>query len=106
MEDSFHFFPLWKRGMKGDLTAFQKAKRLRIFLFPSRQLKDSQVQWRQALREQKMKKFFSRRARRVRREDPRRNKIQDHAVIFWNFSFPVSPVNSSAAGERKAFAFG
>jgi hypothetical protein len=29
MENSFHFFPLWKRGMKGDLTAFQKAKRLR-----------------------------------------------------------------------------
>jgi len=26
MENSFHFFPLWKRGMKGDLTAFQKAK--------------------------------------------------------------------------------
>jgi hypothetical protein len=31
MENSFHFFPLWKRGMKGDLTAFQKAKRLRFF---------------------------------------------------------------------------
>jgi predicted AAA+ superfamily ATPase len=29
MENSFHFFPLWKRGMKGDLTAFQKAKLLR-----------------------------------------------------------------------------
>jgi hypothetical protein len=28
MENSFHFFPLWKRGMKGDLTAFQKAKLL------------------------------------------------------------------------------
>ena len=26
--NSFHFFPLWKRGMKGDLTAFQKAKLL------------------------------------------------------------------------------
>jgi len=31
MENSFHFFPLWKRGMKGDLTAFQKAKRLQNF---------------------------------------------------------------------------
>jgi len=30
MENSFHFFPLWKRGMKGDLTAFQKAKLLQI----------------------------------------------------------------------------
>jgi hypothetical protein len=29
MENSFHFFPLWKRGKKGDLTAFQKAKLLR-----------------------------------------------------------------------------
>jgi len=57
-------------------------------------------------KEQKMKNFFSRRARRVRREDPRRNKLQDHAGTFWNFSFPVSPVTSSAAGERKAFAFG
>jgi hypothetical protein len=28
MENSFHFFPLWKRGMKGDLTALQKAKLL------------------------------------------------------------------------------
>jgi len=28
MENSFHFFPLWKRGMKGDLMAFQKAKLL------------------------------------------------------------------------------
>jgi hypothetical protein len=28
MENPFHFFPLWKRGMKGDLMAFQKAKRL------------------------------------------------------------------------------
>jgi hypothetical protein len=28
MENSFPFIPLWKRGMKGDLTAFQKAKRL------------------------------------------------------------------------------
>jgi hypothetical protein len=26
MEDPFHFFPLWKRGMKGYFTAFQKAK--------------------------------------------------------------------------------
>jgi hypothetical protein len=26
--NSFHFFPLWKRGMKGELTAFQKAKLL------------------------------------------------------------------------------
>jgi hypothetical protein len=33
MENSFHFFPLWKRGMKGDLTAFQKAKVLPLFLF-------------------------------------------------------------------------
>ena len=33
MENSFHFFPLWKRGMKGDLTAFQKAKLLlKIYL--------------------------------------------------------------------------
>jgi hypothetical protein len=53
--------------------------------------------------EQKMKKFFSRRARRVRRKDPRRNKLQDPAGTFWNFSFPVT---SSATGERKAFAFG
>jgi hypothetical protein len=30
MENFFHFFPLWKRGMKGDLTAFQKAKLLRF----------------------------------------------------------------------------
>jgi hypothetical protein len=30
--NSFHFFPLWKRGMKGDLTAFQKAKRLQDFM--------------------------------------------------------------------------
>jgi hypothetical protein len=29
MENSFRFFPLWKRGMKGDLTAFQKPKLLR-----------------------------------------------------------------------------
>jgi hypothetical protein len=29
MENFFHFFPLWKRGMKGDLMAFQKAKLLR-----------------------------------------------------------------------------
>ena len=81
-------------------------------------------------KEQKMKNFFSRRARRVRREDPRRNKIQDHAGTFWNFSFPVSPVTnfyvslgleslpifasassafsaaSSEAGERKVFVFG
>ena len=28
-ENSFHFFPLWKRGMKWDLTVFQKAKLLR-----------------------------------------------------------------------------
>jgi hypothetical protein len=28
MRNSFHFFPLWKRGKKGDLTAFQKAKLL------------------------------------------------------------------------------
>jgi hypothetical protein len=28
MENSFHFFPLWKRGRKGDLKAFQKAKLL------------------------------------------------------------------------------
>jgi len=48
-----------------------------------------------------MKKFFSRRARRVRREDPRRNKIQDHAVTFWSFSFPVNPAAPSEAGERK-----
>jgi hypothetical protein len=53
------------------------------------------------VKEQKMEKFFSRRARRVRREDPRRNKLQGHAVTFWNLSFPVSPVTSSAAGERK-----
>jgi len=33
MENSFHFFPLWKRGMKGDLTAFQKAKLLREVVF-------------------------------------------------------------------------
>jgi hypothetical protein len=26
MEDPFHFFPLWKRGMKEDFRAFQKAK--------------------------------------------------------------------------------
>jgi hypothetical protein len=37
MENSFHFFPLWKRGMKGDLMAFQKAKLLQkmIFIFRS-----------------------------------------------------------------------
>jgi hypothetical protein len=34
MENSFHFFPLWKRGMKGDLTAFQKAKLLRRAYLP------------------------------------------------------------------------
>ena len=33
MENSFHFFPLWKWGMKGDLTAFQKAKLLLSFHF-------------------------------------------------------------------------
>jgi len=33
MENSFHFFPLWKRGMKGDLTAFQKAKLLSKFKY-------------------------------------------------------------------------
>jgi len=33
MKNSFHFFPLWKRGMKEDLTAFQKAKRLPYLLF-------------------------------------------------------------------------
>jgi hypothetical protein len=33
MENSFHFFPLWKRGMKGDLTAFQKAKLLQKMKF-------------------------------------------------------------------------
>jgi hypothetical protein len=37
MENSFHFFPLWKRGMKGDLTAFQKAK-----VLPGEQLYSSQ----------------------------------------------------------------
>jgi hypothetical protein len=31
MENSFRFFPLWKRGMKGDWTAFQKAKLLQSF---------------------------------------------------------------------------
>jgi hypothetical protein len=31
MENSFRFFPLWKRGMKGDLMAFQKAKLLQFF---------------------------------------------------------------------------
>jgi hypothetical protein len=31
MENSFHFFPLWKRGMKGDFTAVQKAKLLPQF---------------------------------------------------------------------------
>jgi hypothetical protein len=39
MEKSLHFFPLWKRGMKGDLTAFQKAKRLQktlLLVFKSR----------------------------------------------------------------------
>jgi hypothetical protein len=25
-DQRFRFFPLWKRGMKGDLTAFQKTK--------------------------------------------------------------------------------
>jgi hypothetical protein len=30
----YHFFPLWKRGMKGDLTAFQKAKLLPFFIIP------------------------------------------------------------------------
>jgi len=30
MENFFHFFSLWKRGMKGDLTAFQKAKLLQF----------------------------------------------------------------------------
>jgi hypothetical protein len=35
MENSFHFFPLWKRGMKGDLIAFQKTKLLQIFIFDS-----------------------------------------------------------------------
>jgi hypothetical protein len=34
MENSFRFFPLWKRGMKGDLTAFQKAKLLQKFYLP------------------------------------------------------------------------
>ena len=33
MENSFHCFPLWKRGMKGDLTAFQKAKLLPLLRF-------------------------------------------------------------------------
>jgi multimeric flavodoxin WrbA len=37
MENSFHFFPLWKRGMKGDLTAFQKTKLLRgVYIFADR----------------------------------------------------------------------
>jgi len=36
MENSFHFFPLWKRGMKGDLTAFQKAKLLQSFFISPR----------------------------------------------------------------------
>jgi hypothetical protein len=27
-EDSFRFFPLWKRGMMGEFPAFQKAKLL------------------------------------------------------------------------------
>jgi hypothetical protein len=31
MENSFHFSPFWKMGMKGDLTAFQKAKLLRFY---------------------------------------------------------------------------
>ena len=35
MENSFHFFPLWKRGVKGDLMAFQKAKLLLKILFIS-----------------------------------------------------------------------
>jgi hypothetical protein len=30
MENSFHLFPLWKRGMKGDLEAFRKAKLLQL----------------------------------------------------------------------------
>jgi hypothetical protein len=33
MENFFHFFPLWKRGMKRDLTAFQKAKLLQFLWF-------------------------------------------------------------------------
>ena len=36
MENSFRFFPRWKRGMKGDLTAFQKAKLLRFILMVPR----------------------------------------------------------------------
>jgi hypothetical protein len=33
MEDSFRFFPLWKRGMKGDFNTFQKAKLVGDYLF-------------------------------------------------------------------------
>jgi hypothetical protein len=29
MDSSFRFFPLWKRGMKGDFMAFQKTKLLK-----------------------------------------------------------------------------
>ena len=32
-ENSFRFFPLWKRGMKGEFTAFQKAKLLPTKLY-------------------------------------------------------------------------
>jgi hypothetical protein len=50
--------------------------------------------------------FFSRRARRVRREDPKKNIQQE--MIFYSkkiFSFSVSPVSSSEAGVRKVFVF-
>jgi hypothetical protein len=41
MENFFHFFPLWKRGMKGDLMAFQKAKLLRRFYSARNGAKDN-----------------------------------------------------------------
>jgi hypothetical protein len=54
---------------------------------------------------QKMKNVFSRRARRVRREIPKKNILQE--MVFYSrefYSFPVNPVGSEA-GVRKGFFF-
>jgi hypothetical protein len=54
-----------------------------------------------------MKDFFSHRARRVRREDGEKNILKE--MVFYSekfFSFPVSSVASSAAGERNLLSPG
>jgi hypothetical protein len=51
---------------------------------------------------QKMKNVFSRRARGVRREDPKKNILRE--MVFYSrefYSFPVNPVGSRSGREKK-----